>query len=108
MVVKFSQTMLKTFTRAVDNVISYIAKVINANYSSNMCCCMNNKQLIQLFTPNYSKVFTHFDAIGYDLKMTIPPKQRKHISQTSTSVFFKVFIVYMMSCICRGYYSTIR
>ncbi len=52
MVVKFSQIMLKTFTRAVDSVISYIAKVINTNYNSNMCCCMNNKQLIQLYTPN--------------------------------------------------------
>ncbi len=63
--------MLKTFTRAVHNVITNIAKVINKKYNSNMCCCMNNKQLIQLSTPNYSKLFTHFDAIGYDLKMII-------------------------------------
>ncbi len=47
MVFTFSQIMLKTFTRAVDNVISYIDKVINKNDNSNMCCCMNNKQLIK-------------------------------------------------------------
>ncbi len=64
MVVIFSQIMLKTFTRAVDSVISYIAKVINTNYNSNKCCCMNNKQLIQLYTPNYRKVFINLDAIG--------------------------------------------
>ncbi len=62
--------MLKTFTRAVDNVITNIAKVINKKYNSNMCC-MKNKQLIQLSTPNYSKLFTNFDALGYDLKMII-------------------------------------
>ncbi len=72
--VTFSQIMVKTFTRAVDNVISYIANVINTN-NSNMCCCMNSKQLIQLSTPNYSKVFKDFDAIGYDLKMIIPPNR---------------------------------
>ncbi len=71
MVVTFSQIMLKTFTRAVDNVITNIAKDINRKYNSNMCCCMNNKQLIQLSTPNYSKLFTTFDALGYDLKMII-------------------------------------
>ncbi len=64
MVVTFSQIMLKTFTRAVDNVITNIAKDINTKYNSNMCCCMNNKQLIQLSTPNYSKLFTTFDALG--------------------------------------------
>ncbi len=63
--------MLKTFTRAVDNVITNIAKDINTKYNSNMCCRMNNKQLIQLSTPNYSKLFTTFDALGYDLKMII-------------------------------------
>ncbi len=47
MVVQFSQIMLKTFTRAVYNVIIYIEKLININYNSNMCCCMNNKQLIK-------------------------------------------------------------
>ncbi len=99
--------MLKTFIRALD---SYIAMVINKNYNSNMYWCMNNKQLIKLSTPNSIEVLTNFDAIGYDLKIIIPPKQRKHISQTCTCymfVSFKVFIVYIMSCICRGYYSTI-
>ncbi len=92
--------MLKIFIRALDSVISYIAMVINKNYNSNMYCCMNNKQLITLSTPNYSKVLTNFDAIGYDLKMIIPPN-------IYMSVSFKVFIVYIMSCICRGYYITI-
>ncbi len=74
-----------------------------------MCFGMNNKQLKKLSTPNYIKVFKMCDAIGYDLKMIIPPKQRKLILQnTYMSVTFKVFIVYIMSCISRGYYSTIR
>ncbi len=60
--------MLKTLIRALDKVISYMAMVIDKNYNSNMYWCMNNKQLIKLSTPNYIKVLTHFDAIGYDLK----------------------------------------
>ncbi len=38
--------------------------VINTNCNSNMYCCMNNKQLIKLSIPNYSKVLTNFDAIN--------------------------------------------
>ncbi len=44
----------KTFIRALDNVISYTAMVINKNYNRDMYCCMNNKQLIKS-TPNHIK-----------------------------------------------------
>ncbi len=80
--------MLKTFIRALDKVIYRpIAMVINENYNSNMYCCMNNKQLIQLYTPNSN------GAIWYYLTMLIPPKQRKHFKNMSVS--FKVFSVYV-------------
>ncbi len=40
--------------------------------------------------------------------MFIPPKQRKHLSQTSTCLSLLKCLVYIMSCICtRGYYSTV-
>ncbi len=35
-VVTFSQIMLKTFIRALDKVISYIAMATNKNYNSNI------------------------------------------------------------------------
>ena len=50
---------------------------INKNYNSNMYCCINNKQLIKLFTPNYSKVLTNL-------------------------IICFVYSVYNESCICRG------
>ncbi len=79
--------------------ISYIAMVINKrNYNSNMYCCMNNKQLIQLSTPNYSKVLTHSDAKEDDLKMILPPKQ----TIIYISVAFNMFIVYVVICILQG------
>ncbi len=80
--------MLKTFIKALDKVIYRpIAMVINENYNSNMYCCMNNKQLIQLYTPN--------SAIWSYLTMLIPPKQRKHISKTCLSLL--KCLVYIMS-----------
>ncbi len=51
LVVKFSQIVLKTLIRALDKVISYIAMIINNNYTSNMYCCMNNKQLQKIIHP---------------------------------------------------------
>ncbi len=62
-----------------------------------MYCCMNNKQLIKLSTPNYSKVLTNFNAInrlGYDLKMIIPQKQRKHLSH-----FVNIFKAWLRPCV---------
>ncbi len=54
--------------------------VINKqNYNSNMYCCMNNKQLIQLSTPNYSKVLTHSDAKEDDLKNDPPSKTNNNL-----------------------------
>ncbi len=62
-----------------------------------MYYCMNNKMLTIV-------KLTKCDAKNrYDLKMIIPPKQR-NIFLTS----FKAFTLYIFSCICRSYYSTIQ
>ncbi len=49
--INFHKAMLKTSIRALDNVIIYIAMIINENYNSNMYCCMNYKLLLKLSTP---------------------------------------------------------
>ncbi len=53
-VVTFSQSHAKNIhtVRALDKVIIYIAMLINENYNCNKYCCINNKQVIQLSTPN--------------------------------------------------------
>ncbi len=88
--ISFSQIMLKTFIRALDKVISYIAMVINKNYNSNMYWCINNKQLIKS-THNYSKVLTNFVAIN-SFQNDHPSKTEKTSFTTIyKSVSFEVF-----------------
>ncbi len=70
-----------------------------------MYCCMNNKQLIKLSTPNYSKILTNFDAINMVWFKNYHPSKTEKAS--FTNIYMSVsFIVYIMSLICRGYYST--
>ncbi len=64
---------------------------------------MNNNKLIKWSTPSgYSTVLTHFDSINRVWFKNDHPSKTEKPSFTNIymSVSFKVFLVYIMSCIC--------